>query len=120
MEKETVVEEEHTAAENGTGTAKAKVKKQENINEVHNLLRIAFDKFQINDDDTDNFVNIASAGQFIRRAKPDFDVRNFGFEKLSKLIEAFSDKYELKTYEFNGKKIIGYKCKKGKGRGKKK
>ena len=47
-------------------------------------------------------------------------MRNFGFEKLSKLIEAFPEKYELKNYEFNGKKQIGYKCKKGKSRGKKK
>ena len=42
------------------------------------------------------------------------------FEKLSKLIEAFPEKYELKNYEFNGKKQIGYKCKKSKSRGKKK
>ena len=38
----------------------------------------------------------------------------------TKLIEAFPEKYELKNYEFNGKKQIGYKCKKGKSRGKKK
>ncbi|MBQ3365868.1 MAG: NYN domain-containing protein [Acidaminococcaceae bacterium] len=120
VEKETAVAEEPSASESVTENSKTKVKKHENINEIHNLLRIAFDKFQINDDDTDNYVNIASAGQFIRRAKPDFDVRNFGFEKLSKLIEAFPEKYELKNYEFNGKKQIGYKCKKGKSRGKKK
>ena len=107
VEKETAAAEEHAASESTADNNKTKAKKQENINEVHNLLRIAFDKFQINDDDTDNYVNIASAGQFIRRAKPDFDVRNFGFEKLSKLIEAFPEKYELKNYEFNGKKQIG-------------
>jgi len=119
VEKETAASEEQSAAENETENSKGKVKKQENINEIHNLLRIAFDKFQVNDD-TDNYVNIASAGQFIRRAKPDFDVRNFGHEKLSKLIEAFPEKYELKNYEFNGRRVIGYKCKKGKGRGKRK
>ena len=118
VEKETAAVEEPSASESVTENSKAKVKKHENINEIHNLLRIAFDKFQINDDDTDNYVNIASAGQFIRRAKPDFDVRNFGL--LSKLIEAFPEKYELKNYEFNGKKQIGYKCKKSKSRGKKK
>ena len=55
---------------------------------------------------------MSSAGQFIKRVKPDFDVRTFGFIKLPKLIEAFPRKYEIKKYPGKGKvTIIAYRCK---------
>uniref|UniRef100_UPI003AB8BDDB OST-HTH/LOTUS domain-containing protein n=1 Tax=Phascolarctobacterium faecium TaxID=33025 RepID=UPI003AB8BDDB len=57
-------------------------------------------------------LNVSSAGQFIKRVKPDFDVRTFGFIKLPKLIEAFPRKYEIKKYPGKGKvTIIAYRCK---------
>ena len=78
------------------------------INEIHNLLSIAFDKYQ----DDDGFVNVSSAGTYIKRAKPDFDSRTYGYDKLPRLIEAFPDKYEVKKYPGKGKvNIIAYKCK---------
>lgn len=80
----------------------------ESIEVVHNLLEIASDKYQ----DDEGFVNVSAAGQFIKRVKPDFDVRTFGFVKLPKLIEAFPDKYEMKRYPGKGKVIIvAYRCK---------
>ena len=77
------------------------------LEEIHNLIRIASDKYQ----DEDGYVNIGVAGQFIKRAKPDFDTRTFGFSKLSQLIAAFPDKYKMKRLSGKGNstKII-YKC----------
>ena len=81
--------------------------RKEGISAIHNLLKIASDKYQ----DDEGYVNVSSAGQFIKRVKPDFDVRTFGFIKLPKLIEAFPNKYEIKKYPGKGKvTIIAYRC----------
>ena len=80
----------------------------ESIEVVHNLLKIASDNYQ----DDEGYVNISSAGQFIKRVKPDFDVRTFGFVKLPKLIEAYPEKYEMKRYQGKGTvTIVAYRCK---------
>ena len=78
------------------------------IEKIHNLLKNASDKYQ----DDEGFVNVSSAGQFIKRVRPDFDVRTFGYLKLPKLIEAFPDRYEIKKYQGKGTVlIIAYRCK---------
>lgn len=75
--------------------------------EIHHLIKIAYDKYE----DDDGYANISSAGAFIKRAKPDFDSRTYGFIKLSQLLEAFPEKYELKKYPGKGSAtIIEYKC----------
>ena len=66
--------------------------KNESIDIIHNLLKIAFDKYQ----DDEGYVTVSSAGSFIKRAKPDFDVRTFGYIKLTDLLGAFPKKYEIK------------------------
>ena len=45
----------------------------DDIEKIHNLLKIAWDKYQ----DDEGYVNVSSAGQFIKRVRPDFDVRTF-------------------------------------------
>lgn len=77
------------------------------IESVHRLLRAASVKYQ----DDDGYVNVSAAGQFIKRVKPDFDVRLLGYEKLPKLIEAFPDRYAMKRYPGKGSvTIVAYKC----------
>ena len=77
------------------------------INEIHDLLRKAFDTYQ----EDDGYVNVAQAGNFIKRAKPDFDCCSFGYTKLPQLLEAFPDKYEVSRYPGKGTvTIVGYKC----------
>lgn len=77
------------------------------IEKIHTLLKTASDKYQ----DDDGYVNVSSAGQYIKRVRPDFDVRSFGFLKLPKLIEAYPDKYEIKKYQGKGTvTIIAYRC----------
>ncbi len=83
------------------------VHKNDDIEVIHNLLKIAADKYQ-NDE---GYVNVSSAGQYIKRVKPDFDVRTFGYKKLPELIEACKDKYEVIRYPGKGSvTIVAYKC----------
>lgn len=77
-----------------------------NIKEIHNLLKIASDRFE----DADGFVNVASAGSYIKRAKPDFTPRTYGYSKLSDLLAAFPKKYELKRVKKGAGSGAYYKC----------
>lgn len=82
-------------------------KNSSNIDEIHNLLKIASAKYQ----DADGFVNIASAGQYIKRAKPDFTPLTYGVTKLPELLAMFPEKYKM--HKFKGKgtvTIVAYKC----------
>ncbi len=77
----------------------------DHINSIHNLLRKACEAYQ----DEDGYTNIANAGHFLKRTKPDFDCRTYGFTKLSELLRAYPDKYEI----VKGGKHAGalmYKC----------
>lgn len=77
------------------------------IEEIHSLLKIAYDKYQ----DTDGFANIAAVGPYIKRAKPDFTPLTFGFSKLPELLSAFPDKYEMTRYKGKGTvTIVAYRC----------
>ena len=73
------------------------------MKKVHALLRLAWDKYQ----DAEGYVNIGAAGSYIKRARPDFDVRSYGFHKLPQLIEAFPDRYIFKTSK---KGHVFYRC----------
>ena len=106
------VRKDETKSGKGKKTSQTKaeeeaVAKAEDINEIHLLLRTAWDKFQ----DDDGYAYVSSAGQFLKRAKPDFDARTYGFSKLSVLISAFPKKY--KTKKEVGKAagaILSYQC----------
>jgi uncharacterized LabA/DUF88 family protein len=79
---------------------------QNNIDYVIALLDLACDKYQ----DEDGWVNVSAAGTFIKRTKPDFDSRAFGFSKLPDLVANFPKKYEMKKYKGKGTvNIIAYR-----------
>ena len=73
------------------------------MKKVHALLRLAWDKYQ----DAEGYVNIGAAGSYIKRARPDFDVRSYGYHKLPQFIEAFPDRYIFKTSK---KGHVFYRC----------
>lgn len=80
---------------------------EDNIDEIHDLLKKAYITYQNND----GFANVAPVGSFIKRTKPDFDCRTYGYPKLPQLLEAFPDKYEVKRYKGKGTvTIVAYKC----------
>ena len=83
------------------------VQEDNDIAEVHTLLKKAYDTYQ----DDDGYVNVSSAGSFIKRTKPDFDCRTYGFVKLPQLLAAFPERYEVKSYRGKGTvTIIAYRC----------
>ena len=103
----------HNAKQNSKNSGKKELEVSEaesqgdDMQEIHKLLRIAWDKYQEND----GYVNVSSAGQYIKRAKPDFDARTYGFSKLPDLIEAFPKKYSVKRYKGKGTvTTIAYRC----------
>ncbi len=77
------------------------------IAEIHNLLRIACEKFQ----DDDGFTPLTSAGNYIKRVKPEFNPKTYGYSKLSDLVKAFPELYEAKRYSTGGNSYtIVYRC----------
>lgn len=79
----------------------------DDLEEIHRLLKIAFDTYQ-NDD---GYVNVSSAGTYIKRTKPDFDLRTYHFTKLPEFLEAYPEKYQMKRYKGKGTvTIVAYRC----------
>jgi uncharacterized protein (TIGR00288 family) len=109
----TAAKTKNAAAEETTGENISTVEEKReqsaiaNIDEIHNLLEIAFEKYQ----DADGFVNVSSAGTFLKRTKPDFDSRTYGYSKLPDLLAAYPRKYEIKKYRGKGTvNIVAYRC----------
>ncbi|MBO4388697.1 MAG: NYN domain-containing protein [Spirochaetales bacterium] len=84
---------------------KAPVKKPKVPKDVHALLVKAFDSYQ----DDNALADVSLAGNYIKRAKPDFDTRTYGFSKLSTLLEAFPTRYELRRNNNDGSPLK-YRC----------
>ena len=81
---------------------------ESDLSNIHHLLKIASDKYS----DDDGWVNVASAGQYIKRVRPDFESQAYGFTKLPDLVKGFPEKYETKKYQGKGTvNIIAYKLK---------
>lgn len=77
------------------------------IDEIHGLLKIAYEKYQ----DDEGYAYVSSAGIFIKRAKPDFDLRTYGYLKLTDLFKAYPDKYKVKSDKAKGTRpIMSYRC----------
>lgn len=77
----------------------------DDIGGIHNLLWKACEAYQ----DEDGYTDIANAGHFIKRTKPDFDCRTYGFKKLSELLRAYPDKYKVDKGGKRGGAMM-YKC----------
>lgn len=80
------------------------------ISEIIKLLNTAGETSQYQDDD--GWVNAATAGNYIKRARPDFELRTFGFLKLSDLISEYPKLYETKKDSTGKVTIFSYKLKK--------
>lgn len=77
------------------------------ISEIHKLLRAASETYQ----DDDGWVNAATVGNYIKRARPDFELKAFGFSKLSDLLGQCPDVYETKKNKVGKVTIFSYKLK---------
>jgi len=98
---------EQKSTKKETEKKQAPAKKPKVPKDVHNLLIKAYDTYQ----DNDGYADVSAAGSYIKRAKPDFDTRTYGFSKLSTLLEAFPTRYEvIRTPGKNNSTFISYKC----------
>lgn len=78
-----------------------------NMDNVHRMLKMAYDKYR----DADGLVNVSAVGSYLKRVKPDFNPRMYGFSKLPDLLDNFPKRYETKRYKGKGTvTIIAYKC----------
>lgn len=69
----------------------APVLKAPKLSDIHKLLKKAAGKHA----DEDGYVLLSAAGSFIKRVRPEFDSKVYGYPKLKDLIEAFPKKYEI-------------------------
>ena len=77
------------------------------IKAIHGHLKTASERYQ----DAEGWVNISSAGGYLKRVMPDFDSKTYGYSKLTDLIKAYPKQYETKTYPGKGTvTIFAYRC----------
>ena len=97
------------AESNASNATKAKTKKSEvtKAKELVPVLTKAWEQFQ----DDDGWANVAAAGSFVKRSKPDFDPRTYGATKLTEVIASLSDDFRMTKIEGKGV-IVAYKPKK--------
>jgi len=95
------------AGESKATAVPSKAEPKADIAAIHNLLKTASERYS----DAEGYVNIASAGGYLKRVMPDFDSKTYGFSKLTDLIKAFPGKYETKNYPGKGTvTIFAYRC----------
>jgi len=75
------------------------------ISEIHKLLEIAARTYQ----DDDGWVNASVAGNYIKRARPDFELKLYGFSKLSDLFFKYPGIYETKKNKVERVNVFLYR-----------
>ncbi|MDD3996637.1 MAG: NYN domain-containing protein [Sphaerochaetaceae bacterium] len=105
--KETTAPE--TTANKAKKTKKSKKKEPhptDEVDEVLRLLIIASEKYA----DEDMWTNLASAGSFLKRTKPDFDPRSYQVKSLVDFVAKYPAVFEVRKMPGKGKtSIIAYK-----------
>lgn len=102
------VADKSKAGETAPTTTIEAAETKKDIDRVHDLLKIANEKYQ----EPDGWVNVSAAGTYIKRVQSDFDSKVYGYSKLPDLLRAFPEKYETKTYPGKGTvTIFAYKLK---------
>lgn len=84
---------------------KTQEKNRYDLKELHKLLKKACDRWG-NDE---GFVKLKGAAAYIKRAKSDFEIKQYGYPRLVKFLEAFKNMYEVKKFGTDGE--VYYRCK---------
>lgn len=95
------VESEEDTAETGSGgnanggdgagkdSRKARL---DGLSQIHFMLKQGAERYG----DDDGWTETSVVTQWIKRAKPDFDTRNYGYRKMIELLQDFPKKYEVR------------------------
>ncbi len=70
----------------------ARKERLDGLSQIHFMLKQGAERYG----DDDGWTNTSVVTQWIKRAKPDFDTRNFGYRKMIELLEDFPKKYEVR------------------------
>lgn len=80
------------------------------MSELEKLIRMAYERYQ----DDEGFVNVSSAGTYIKRIKPEFNIRNYGYKKLPEYLDSHPELYETTRYPGKGRvTIVAFRIKEG-------
>ena len=71
---------------------------------IFKLLNTAYDKYA---DDT-GWADVSAAGSFFKRQDPGFDTVDYGFRKLTDLIEYFDDDFEMKKEQASSHRHVTF------------
>lgn len=71
-----------------------------------NLIRQAWEKYQ----DESGYAFLSGTGGFIKRAVPDFDIKEYGYKNLETCLASHTDLFGTQIQESGGARIIKYTC----------
>ena len=93
------------AIENSSNSEVSEQEIDKNI-ELQNLIKKAYDSK--NDEE---YVNVSIAGSYIKRVKPDFEIKNYGAKKLTDYLKKYPKIYDVKNHKIGNKMVFVYKVK---------
>ena len=71
---------------------------------IFKLLNTAYDKYA----DETGWADVSAAGSFFKRQDPGFDTVDYGFRKLTDLIEYFDDDFEMKKENMGNRRHVTF------------
>lgn len=74
---------------------------QESEREIWRLMHHAWQNYR----DDSGWAKLGEIGKYLKRIKPDFDTRNYGFKKLSDFFDLHSTRYDTRTTKANGLQV---------------
>lgn len=87
-------EEETQESNNSSANGKEDSRKArlDGLSQIHFMLKQGAERFG----DDEGWTETSVVTQWIKRAKPDFDTRNYGYRKMIELLQDFPKKYEVR------------------------
>lgn len=90
VESEEETQESNNSSANGKeDSRKARL---DGLSQIHFMLKQGAERFG----DDEGWTETSVVTQWIKRAKPDFDTRNYGYRKMIELLQDFPKKYEVR------------------------
>ena len=106
--KEKIIPSPKKGGENAEGlTLNHEESDSADITEIHKLLKTAGKTYQ----DDDGWVSASLAGNYIKRARPDFNIKTYGFDKLLDLFKDYPSIYETKRVKAGKGTVVTFRIK---------